>query len=273
MRAVFGVSERGPLHDLLRDLLSATDLARAAVLGAVRPPEAAGAAARDGGGASTRGCWTRSPRAAPTAGHGHLLAARAGALRGRLGDERPRGPRPADDAAAGRARDDRHRPGVDARPADPQPGRAARARRPAATSTCARSSPSRCGCARSSRSPAAGSSPTSTPTASTSPPAPTSPPRSGSPTPARRPTRTRTRSAPSASSTSRRRPTPGSPTAAASAAASAPPSPRWRCASCSARSCAASTCAPPPRRAERVARRNVTFSPRHGTRVIATRRR
>ena len=30
---------------------------------------------------------------------------------------------------------------------------------------------------------------------------------------------------------------------------------------------------PASRRAERVARRNVTFSPRHGTRVIATRRR
>ena len=54
-----------------------------------------------------------------------------------------------------------------------------------------------------------------------------------------------TRSAPSASSTVRRRPTRGSRSAAASAAASAPRSPRWRCASCWRRSCAAASCAPP----------------------------
>ena len=113
-------------------------------------------------------------RAAPGEDICSLLV--AGALRGRHGDERPRDPRPADDAADGRARDDRHRPGVDARPARPPPGRARRARGPAARRTCARSSPSRCGCARSCRSPAAGSPPTSTSTASRSPRAPTSRP-------------------------------------------------------------------------------------------------
>ena len=37
------------------------------------------------------------------------------------------------------------------------------------------------------------------------------------------------------------------------------------------RSCPASTCARPAARAERVARRNVTFSPRSGTRIIVRR--
>ena len=105
------------------------------------------------------------------------------------------------------------------------------------------------------------------------PRAPTSRPRSGSPTPARRVLPgARTPSGPSASSTARPRPTRGSPTAAACAAASARPSRRWRCGSCSA------TILAPLRPARRraaapsgVARRNVTFSPRHGTRVIATR--
>ena len=123
---------------------------------------------------------------------------------------------------------------------------------------------------RAARRPPAGHRPAS-PTASTSPPAPTSRPRSGSPTPAPSPTRTRTRSARSASSTSRRRPTPGSRTAAASAAASARPSPRWRCASCWREILRRFDLRAASRRAERVARRNVTFSPRHGTRVIATR--
>ena len=44
----------------------------------------------------------------------------------------------------------------------------------------------------------------------------------------------------------RRPPTRGSRSAAACAAAWAPPSPRWRCASCSRRSCAAARCARPP---------------------------
>ena len=71
----------------------------------------------------------------------------------------------------------------------------------------------------------------------------------------------------------RRRPTRGSRSAAACGAASAPRSRRWRCASCSRRSCGASACAPASRRAERVARRNVTFSPAGGTRLIAATRR
>ena len=273
LRAVFGVSERGPLHDLLRDLLAATISTRAAGRRCCSAAASRSSGCRRWRRRSTRGCWPRSPRGARRAGRGHLLAARAGALRGRLGDERPRGPRPADDAAARRARDDRHRAGLDARPADAPPGRAGADARPAATPTCARSSPSRCGCARSCRSPgrrlavdlgrrrgvAAGRDRRhARDLARPHPPG-------GLPGPVRLPARALPRAA-------RPRPTPGSRTAAACAAASARRSPRWRCGSCSARSCAASTCAPASRRAERVARRNVTFSPRHGTRVIATRR-
>ena len=201
---------------------------------------------------------------------GHLLAARAGALRGRLGDDRPRGPRPADDAAARRPRDDRDRAGLDARPADPPPGRdgpdarrrrAVRARRGRRVAAAAPGRPARRPAARGRRSSA---------TACACPRAPTSRRRSGSPTPARTPTRTRTRSAPSASSTARPRPTRGSRTAAACGAASARRSPRWRCGSCSRAILERFDLRAASRRAERVARRNVTFSPRGGTRVIAT---
>ena len=69
-------------------------------------------------------------------------------------------PRPADDAAARRARDDGDRPGVDVRPAAAPPARRSSAwsRRstPGRRPTCARWCRSRCGCARSSRSRAGG---------------------------------------------------------------------------------------------------------------------
>ena len=72
----------------------------------------------------------------------HLLAAGRGALRRRRPDGGSRGPRPADHAAARRPRDHGDRAGVDARPAHPPPRRARaparRARRRAATPTCAR---------------------------------------------------------------------------------------------------------------------------------------
>ena len=105
---------------------------------------------------------------------------------------------------------------------------------------------------------------TSSATACACPRAPTSRPRSGSPTPARTPTRTRTPSAPSASSSARPRPTPGSRTAAACAAASARRSRRWRCGSCSRRSSSASTCAPArARRARGPPQRHLLAARRH----------
>ena len=67
-------------------------------------------------------------------------------------------------------------------------------------------------------------------------------------------------------------PTPGSPSAAASAAASAPPSPSSRCGSCCARSSPAASSARPTRRPSGSRRRNVTLSPRDGTRVVVTAR-
>ena len=60
--------------------------------------------------------------------------------------------------------------------------------------------------------------------------------------------------------------------AAGSDAASAPRSPRWRCASRWPRSCGDRSCARCPRRPSGSARRNVTFSPSKGTRVIAAAR-
>ena len=104
-------------------------------------------------------------------------------------------------------------------------------------------------------------------------PAPTSRPRSGSPTPARtstpspyafRPERFLDRPP----STYTWIPFGGGVRRCLGAA-----SPRWRCGSCSATILRRFDLRAASRRAERVARRNVTFSPRHGTRVIATRRR
>ena len=54
-------------------------------------------------------------------------------LRGRRADGRPGDPRPADDAAAGRARDDRDRPRVDVRPAAAPPARRSSAWSPRST--------------------------------------------------------------------------------------------------------------------------------------------
>ena len=156
-------------------------------------------------GAASRRLAARSARAAAGAGAGHRRAAAAG-------DRRSGGADPgedicsllvaarfedggrwkttrsatADDAAARRPRDDGHRPRVDDRPARAPPGRArARSHRAATTPTCAPSSPSRCGCARWCRSPAAGWRSSCDADGLLSRPAPTSPPRSGSPTRAR----------------------------------------------------------------------------------------
>ena len=174
---------------------------RGASAGRTRSTRAAGAAARD-----RRAAGRRDRRAPRRPARGHPVAARGGALRGRRADGRRRDPRPADDAAARRARDDGDRPGVDVRPAGPPPRRARaagrRGRRGRATPTCARSSPSRCGCGRSCRWPAAGwRRRAARSTATCSRPAPTSRRRSGSPTRAPTATPSRSRSAPSASST------------------------------------------------------------------------
>ena len=63
----------------------------------------------------------RAPRRPRTAARRHLLAADRRPLRGRRADGRPRAARPAHDAAARRARDDRHRARLDARPAARHP--------------------------------------------------------------------------------------------------------------------------------------------------------
>ena len=118
----------------------------------------------------------------------------------------------------------------------------------AATSTCARRSPSRCACARSSRSRAGGWARSCGSASTRCPPAPTSPRRSGSPTPGPTSTRNRSSSAPSASSPTLPRPTRGCRSAAACGAASAPRSPSSRCASCCARCSRAASCAAPARR-------------------------
>ena len=119
-----------------------------------------------------------------------------------------------------------------------------RARADGDDATCARSSPSRCGCGRSSRSPAAGS-PSTCEADGLDLPAGTDV------TPAIWLAHTRPDAYPEPYAFRPERflerapaPTRGSRSAAACAAASARRSPRWRCASCSARSCAASTCAP-----------------------------
>ena len=141
LRAVFGVSDphrRARLHDAARASCSA------------RPPRPAcrsrccsGAAGRSRSCARWRATSTTvllagGRRAPPAPGDGHLLAARPGELRGRHGDGRRRDPRPADDAAGRRPRDDRHRPRVDARPAHPPPGRAGRGRAPGGETVPAR---------------------------------------------------------------------------------------------------------------------------------------
>ena len=131
-------------------------------------------------------------------------------------------------------------------------------------STCARSSPSRCGCGRSSRSPGRRLG--------------TDLEADGLPLPAGTDvtpaiwlahTRPEAYPDPYAFRPERFLDNPPStytwiPSAAACAAASAPRSRRWRCASCWARSCAASTCAPPPpRRARRPPQRHLLPAPRH----------
>ncbi len=100
-------------------------------------------------------------QARPRRARRHPLDADAGRVRGRRHDERQGAARPADDAAAGRPRDDGDGAGLDLRPAAAPPRVAAAAARlagrPARTTTCGRRSPSRCGCARCCRWPAAGS--------------------------------------------------------------------------------------------------------------------
>ena len=160
-RGLRRVRAPGALHELLRDLLS-------------RRPSRRHCRSRCCSAAGSRSSACRRRRAEIDARLLAEIAARRAApgedicsllVQARFedgtGDERPRGPRPADDAAARRARDDRDRAGVDARPAHAPPATCSSARGPEATSTCARSSPSRCGCARSSRSRAAGSPSTS----------------------------------------------------------------------------------------------------------------
>ena len=153
--------------------------------------------------------------------------------------ERPGAARPADDAAAGRPRDDRDGAGLDLRPAAAPPGGAGAAARLArggrgglpagddlrvaapAPGDPAGRAPPRQGARRRRPDPAGR--------------APTSPRRSGSPTPAPTSIPSPSPSSPSASSRTAPTPTPGSPSAAASAAASAPPSPSSRCGSSCAR--------------------------------------
>ena len=88
-----------------------------------------------------------------------LMPARASRTASAMDDQRAA--RPADDAAARRPRDDRDGAGLDLRPAAAPPGGAGAparlARRRARTTTCGRRSPSRCGCARWCRWPAAAS--------------------------------------------------------------------------------------------------------------------
>ena len=64
MRAVFGVSERGPLHDAAARPAVGHGLDAAAGLGPVRAPQAAGAPARRWPRRSTRDCSPRSRLAA-----------------------------------------------------------------------------------------------------------------------------------------------------------------------------------------------------------------
>ena len=95
----------------------------------------------------------RAPRAArPGGARGHPLDADDGRVRGRHADGGPGAARPADDAAAGRPRDDRDGAGLDLRPAAAPPGGAGaaarRSWRRARRTTCGRRSPSRCGCGR-----------------------------------------------------------------------------------------------------------------------------
>ena len=172
LRAVFGVAERAAAASgcasVLPTLLQETASPRAQL--SVSPRR------RFGG----RGPWARfeaqlrrgrraalrrdrrAPRAPrPRGARRHPLDADAGPLRGRRGDERHRAARPADDAAAGRPRDDRDRrwPGPSTcccATRRRSSGCASRSRR-ARTTTCGRRSPSRCGCARWCRSRGAGS--------------------------------------------------------------------------------------------------------------------
>ena len=156
---------------------------------------------------------------------------------------RTRDPRPADDAAARRPRDDGDRAGVDARPAHAPPRRPrAPARR---GSTTGGDAYLRAVIAESLRLrpvvPLAGRRLTSELRADGIGPARRHRRHAGDLAGAHAPASpipSPTRSVPSASSTARRQPTRGSRSAAACAAAWAPPSPRWRCASCSRRSCA-----------------------------------
>ena len=179
LRVVFGVAD-GPrlerLRGVLATVLTETASPRAQLIGL--------ATRRFGGGdpwASFEGqlkevdellyaeIAEHRATARPRGARGHPLDADAGRVRGRRRDERHRAARPADDAAAGRPRDDGDGAGLDLRPAAAPPASrcsacATRSRR-ARTTTCGRRSPSRCACARWCRWPAAASPRTSSPTA------------------------------------------------------------------------------------------------------------
>ena len=162
MRAVFGVQDRPELADALRGLLHRTASPGRAVRDARRPPARHHGPDRAdrarGRRARRRCCW------AIIAEHGEdgddiLSPAQGRPLRGRRADERPRDPRPAPHPAARRPRDDRHRAGLDLRPAAAPPARPRAARRGGRRGRrrlrARDRRPRRCACARSSRSPAA----------------------------------------------------------------------------------------------------------------------
>ena len=116
-------ARRARLHQLLGDLLAATtsmSLQVQVLFGRMAPLEALQVQAREIDSLLLRG--DRGAAVVPR--RGHLLVAGAGPLRGRRNRtrmERRRDPRPADDVADGRARDHRHRSGVDARSAGAPP--------------------------------------------------------------------------------------------------------------------------------------------------------
>ena len=135
LRVVFGVAD-GPRLERLRGMLAnGADRNRLAARAADRPRHPPlrrrrrlrplrGAAAGSRRAALRRD--RRAPRQArPRRARGHPLDADAGRVRGRRHDERQGAARPADDAAAGRPRDDGDGAGLDLRPAAAPPRAAA----------------------------------------------------------------------------------------------------------------------------------------------------